>query len=309
MKHTGWVVRPPRADFPGGLSIASRRAPLQPRPMTGGRNSVLSKAGSAAPPDLGGWNRIGRLRLRGYRGCCEQESPDILSVLLVVENPASTAWGRMAHRCGPAALVADFANLFNTGAHFDTVTGSNGLIGLNKAVAVINGGGDAIVMDGSSSNYANLYNTAGKYDTVTGSNGRIGLNNAVAAISGGNELITLDGNSADYANLYNTGANYDTVIGSNGKIGLNSAVAAIAGGGDTITMDGSASDYANLFNTGANYDSVLGSNGKIGLTAPLRRSMAAATRSRWTAPPRTTPTSSTPARTTTPSLARTARSG
>jgi ELWxxDGT repeat protein len=154
--------------------------------------------------------------------------------------------------------------IMDTIGSWDWINSSNANVTLINAQSTVCGGGDTIVMDGSSTDFASLYNTNGKYDSVFGSNGTIRFNNAVAAVIGGRDTIMMDG-SSDFANLYNTNGKYDSVFGSNGTIGLNNAVAVVIGGDDTIMMDGSSTDFANLYNTNGKYDIVLGSNGTVGL--------------------------------------------
>ncbi len=60
----------------------------------------------------------------------------------------------------------DAASLYSTGGKWDTVNGSNGVVGLTKAQASVIGGGDTVYLSGDLSDMASLYNTGGDWDSV-----------------------------------------------------------------------------------------------------------------------------------------------
>ena len=85
----------------------------------------------------------------------------------------------------------DDVNLFNATSLGDTVNGSNGYVILQGAKARVNGGGDQIYTDGSSSDAATLTGTAGAADLFTGDNGAVTLENADVRVRGTQDVVNV----------------------------------------------------------------------------------------------------------------------
>ena len=131
---------------------------------------------------------------------------------------------------------SDFANLFDTGSGYDAVYGSDGLVRLNSAAAIIVGAGDTITLDGSPSDFANLFDTGSGYDAVYGSDGLVGLNSAAAEMTGSGDAATFVGTSA----LSVSGSNEVFEFGK--ALGL----ATISGFASSDTIHLSAADWASF---------------------------------------------------------------
>lgn len=84
----------------------------------------------------------------------------------------------------------------NNASVWETVNGSNGVVGLTNARASVVGGADTIDFVRSTGNAARLYSTSGNWDLVNGSNGTVILNRAQTTVAGSDNAITFTGTSA-----------------------------------------------------------------------------------------------------------------